>query len=128
MTSSTKYMALGKQRRRLRPSTPSTVAERTITLDYNERHMESDFQCMCFGRLAMGPHCASSTRFSSGEDLGRLGRGYLPLHLWFDQSKAITADFRHRGLRIHAEGIFMLENGSSDHDQRSRLAASCRFA
>lgn len=34
---------------------------------------------------------------------------YLPLHQWFDESKAITADFRHRALRHHAEGIFMLE-------------------
>jgi hypothetical protein len=24
---------------------------------------------------------------------------YLPLHSWFDQSKAIEADFRHRALR-----------------------------
>lgn len=34
---------------------------------------------------------------------------YLPLHAWFDQSKSIAADFRHRALRHHAEGIFMLE-------------------
>lgn len=34
---------------------------------------------------------------------------YLPLHQWFDASKAILADFRHRALRHHAEGIFMLE-------------------
>jgi hypothetical protein len=32
---------------------------------------------------------------------------YLPLHSWFDQSKAIAGDFRHRTLRHHAEGIFM---------------------
>src|SRR3546814_9561819 len=34
---------------------------------------------------------------------------YLPLHQWFDQSKAILADPRHRALRHHAEGTFMLE-------------------
>jgi len=34
---------------------------------------------------------------------------YLPLHQWFDQSKVILADPRHRALRHHAEGIFMLE-------------------
>jgi hypothetical protein len=34
---------------------------------------------------------------------------YLPIHSWFDASKQITADFRHRALRHHAEGIFMLE-------------------
>ena len=35
---------------------------------------------------------------------------YLPLHQWFDQSKAILADPRHRALRHHAEGVFMLES------------------
>lgn len=35
---------------------------------------------------------------------------YQPLHDWFDQSKAIIADPRHRALRHHAEGIFMLED------------------
>ena len=34
---------------------------------------------------------------------------YLALHQWFDESKILTADFRHRALRHHAEGIFMLE-------------------
>src|SRR3546814_10131186 len=34
---------------------------------------------------------------------------YLPLHQWFDQSKPILADPRHRALRHHAEGIFLLE-------------------
>ena len=33
---------------------------------------------------------------------------YQPIHDWFDQSKSIAADFRHRALRHHAEGIFML--------------------
>jgi hypothetical protein len=34
---------------------------------------------------------------------------YIHLHSWFDQSKSIAGDFRHRALRHHAEGIFMLE-------------------
>jgi hypothetical protein len=34
---------------------------------------------------------------------------YLPLHSWFDQSKECIADFRHRMLRHHAQGIFELE-------------------
>lgn len=34
---------------------------------------------------------------------------YQFLHDWFDASKAIIADFRHRALRHHAEGIFMAE-------------------
>ncbi len=31
----------------------------------------------------------------------------LPIHEWFDESKRIVADFRHRVLRHHAEGIFL---------------------
>ncbi len=34
---------------------------------------------------------------------------YLDIHNWFDDSKQIIADFRHRALRHHAEGIFMSE-------------------
>src|SRR4249920_2263367 len=34
---------------------------------------------------------------------------FMHLHDWFDESKAIIADYRHRALRHHAEGIFMLE-------------------
>ena len=34
---------------------------------------------------------------------------YLPIHAWFDESKAFLADFRHRALRHHAEGIFLCE-------------------
>jgi hypothetical protein len=33
----------------------------------------------------------------------------LHIHQWFDASKAILADFRHRALRHHAEGIFLAE-------------------
>src|ERR1017187_9559208 len=34
---------------------------------------------------------------------------YIRIHEWFDESKKITADFRHRALRHHAEGIFMAQ-------------------
>ena len=34
---------------------------------------------------------------------------YLPIHRWFDASKAFLADFRHRALRHHAEGISLAE-------------------
>lgn len=34
---------------------------------------------------------------------------YLPIHNWFDETKALMADFRHRALRHHAEGIFLCE-------------------
>lgn len=46
---------------------------------------------------------------SSVRKWGGVVDDYLPLHQWFDQSKAILADPRHRALRHHAEGIFMLE-------------------
>jgi len=49
-------------------------------------------------------HALSSVKKWGGD-----ASDYLPLHNWFDQSKAIAADFRHRALRHHAEGIFMLE-------------------
>lgn len=34
---------------------------------------------------------------------------YLACHEFFDASKLILADFRHRALRHHAEGVFLLE-------------------
>jgi hypothetical protein len=46
---------------------------------------------------------------SSVKKWGGTAEDFLPLHNWFDESKMITADFRHRALRHHAEGIFMLE-------------------
>ena len=47
---------------------------------------------------------------SSVRKWGGVVEDYLDLHQWFDQSKSILADPRHRALRHHAEGIFMLEN------------------
>jgi hypothetical protein len=34
---------------------------------------------------------------------------YLPIHDWLDESKQGMADFRHRALRHHSEGIFWCE-------------------
>lgn len=34
---------------------------------------------------------------------------YLAIHDWFDASKSMMADHRHRALRHHTEGIFMAE-------------------
>jgi hypothetical protein len=50
-------------------------------------------------------HAVSSARKYGGEP-----SEYLKLHEWLDASKAHMADFRHRALRHHSEGIFMLEN------------------
>ena len=49
-------------------------------------------------------HALSSTKKWGGQV-----DDYIRIHEWFDESKKITADFRHRALRHHAEGIFMAE-------------------
>ena len=46
---------------------------------------------------------------SSAKKWGGTAEDFLSPHSWFDESKLITADFRHRALRHHAEGIFMAE-------------------
>ena len=49
-------------------------------------------------------HAQSSARKHGGKP-----EDYLAIHSWFDESKQMMADFRHRALRHHAEGIFMCE-------------------
>src|SRR5512145_2615071 len=34
---------------------------------------------------------------------------YQPIHDWFDETKKLLPDFRHRALRHHSEGIFLCE-------------------
>ena len=46
---------------------------------------------------------------SSARKFGGKAQDYLPIHTWFDESKAFLADFRHRALRHHAECIFLAE-------------------
>lgn len=46
---------------------------------------------------------------SSAKKWGGSFTDYLPIHDWFDESKSHMADFRHRALRHHTEGIFMAE-------------------
>lgn len=46
---------------------------------------------------------------SSVQKWGGVPQDYLHIHSWFDESKMMWADFRHRALRHHAEGIFMCE-------------------
>ena len=46
---------------------------------------------------------------SSVQRWGGKVEDYQPIHDWFDESKAFIADFRHRALRHHAEGIFLCE-------------------
>lgn len=46
---------------------------------------------------------------SSVKKWGGCVADYQAIHDWFDESKAHVADFRHRVLRHHSEGIFMAE-------------------
>lgn len=46
---------------------------------------------------------------SSAKKYGGKAEDYERIHSWFDGSKAFFADFRHRALRHHAEGIFEAE-------------------
>jgi hypothetical protein len=48
----------------------------------------------CFGGAAMG-HCYHHA-LSSVKKWGGIADDYLALHQWFDESKMIIADFRHR--------------------------------
>ena len=49
-------------------------------------------------------HALSSVKKWGGEV-----EDYIKIHHWFDESKSMFADFRHRALRHHAEGIFLCE-------------------
>jgi hypothetical protein len=46
---------------------------------------------------------------SSVKKWGGVVEDYLPIHNWFDASKEMHGDFRHRFLRHHAQGIFEAE-------------------
>lgn len=46
---------------------------------------------------------------SSQKKWGGAPEDTLPIRAWFDASKMIIADLRHRALRHHAEGIFLAE-------------------
>ncbi|MFZ0276170.1 MAG: hypothetical protein WA254_07875 [Candidatus Sulfotelmatobacter sp.] len=46
---------------------------------------------------------------SSARKFGGKAEDYLAIHNWFDESKSLFTDFRHRALRHHAEGIFLCE-------------------
>jgi hypothetical protein len=46
---------------------------------------------------------------SSAKKFGGNLEDYLPIHNWFDETKAVISDNRHRALRHHAEGIFLCE-------------------
>ena len=46
---------------------------------------------------------------SSAKKFGGCPEDYMQIHQWFDATKETFADFRHRALRHHAQGIFECE-------------------
>lgn len=46
---------------------------------------------------------------SSVKKWGGKREDYLAIHDWFDETKKVFCDFRHRALRHHSEGIFEAE-------------------
>ena len=46
---------------------------------------------------------------SSVKKWGGTVEDYLEIHAWYDKSKEIIADFRHRALRHHAHGVWQSE-------------------
>ena len=46
---------------------------------------------------------------SSAKRYGGKPEDYLAIHDWFDDTKETFADFRHRALRHHSQGIFEAE-------------------
>lgn len=49
-------------------------------------------------------HAESTVRQFGGKP-----EDYIKIHSWFDESKAFYANWQHRALRHHTEGIFMCE-------------------
>jgi len=66
---------------------------------------------------------------SSAKRFGGTWHDYVAIHDWFDSSKALVADVRHRALRHHAEGIWaaqarfgtVLTRASDGHEVPTRL-------
>ena len=46
---------------------------------------------------------------SSAKKFGGRWSDYLDIHSWFDETKALMGDCRHRALRHHTAGIFWCE-------------------
>lgn len=46
---------------------------------------------------------------SSAKRFGGKPEDYFDLHNWFDETKELFGDFRHRALRHHSHGIFEAE-------------------
>jgi hypothetical protein len=52
---------------------------------------------------------------SSVHHFGGCVEDYLPIHQWFDETKEMMPNFRHRALRHHSQGIFECERLFGTH-------------
>src|SRR3546814_5884585 len=101
-------MAAGRTTRAPLASSCSTSPERRSRSTITSGSRPPKITHTSFEEARMG-HCYHHA-LSSVKKWGGTAEDYLPLAQWFDErSELITADFRHRALRHHAEGIFMLE-------------------
>lgn len=64
---------------------------------------------------------------SSVKKWGGIIDDYMPIHEWFDATKAHHADFRHRALRHHSEGIFLMESIFGPTIQLSNACPNCDY-
>jgi hypothetical protein len=83
------------------------VKTRKIAIERNDRFEDYTTSSLELRGLTIA-HPMKHAESSAGRFGGR-AEDYLPIHNWFDESKAFMADFRHRALRHHAEGIFLCE-------------------
>jgi len=77
----------------------------TVKIRVEHNWYESSAIPPTLGRFESWPHPLDA-REKQCAKFGGAAEDYLPIHEWFDESKAILADVRHRALRHHAEGIF----------------------
>lgn len=52
---------------------------------------------------------------NSAKKFGGKPEDYLAMHDWMDATKEVFADFRHRALRHHSQGIFEMERVFGNH-------------
>ena len=83
------------------------VKTRKIAIERNDRFEDYTTSSLELRGLTIA-HPMKHAESSAGRFGGR-AEDYLPIHNWFDESKVFMADFRHRALRHHAEGIFLCE-------------------
>src|SRR3546814_21158427 len=100
-------MAAGRTTRAPLASSCSTSPDRRSRSTITSGSRPPKITPTSFEEATMG-HCYYHA-LSSVKKWGGTAEDYLPLHQWYDASKAITVDFRTRALRHHAESIFMLE-------------------